>query len=72
MQYLLANALAHVVEALTDVGRIIVAFIRVLARYRQYLLVCDFERLDASLEFDVVMGEFGLLAGIACPLIMVA
>lgn len=59
--HLVANAPPQILEALADVGRVVVRLVGILARSSQQFLVRDLERLDADFELYVVVRQLGLL-----------
>lgn len=59
--YLIANALAQVLEAFLDVRRVIVGLVGILRSRSKQLLVGDLERVDAHLELDIVVRQLSLL-----------
>lgn len=67
--YLVANALAQVLEALLHIGRVVVGLVGVLRSGREQLLVGGLEGVDAHLELNIVVRQLSLLGDAACLLL---
>lgn len=63
--YLVTDAFAEILEALSDVRRIVVRLVGILARRSQDLLVSNLQGINANLQLHVVVRQLRLLACIA-------
>ena len=66
---LLADALPEILEALSDVGWVVVGLIGVLTRGGQHFLVSCLQRINANLKLDIVVWQLRLLGSVASLLL---